>query len=71
MVLNRIGESGYKIPLRTDRFFAVNSKWYFSTREGISIGPFTDKKEATIGLNDFIEYMSITKSKDASRSLFT
>ena len=49
----RNGEAG-AVPMRTDRFFAVNSAWYFATREGASIGPFEDKSEAQKGL-DFIQ----------------
>lgn len=55
----RTGENTVKIPLRTDRFFAVNSSWYFSTREGANIGPFESKTEAQAGLTEFIEFISI------------
>ena len=44
MHANRIGENG-PVPMRTDRFFAVNSAWYFATREGASIGPFDSKDD--------------------------
>lgn len=40
--------------MRTDRFFAVNSAWYFTTREGGSVGPYDSKSAAKSALEDFI-----------------
>ena len=57
--MNRNGELG-AVPMRTDRFFAVNSCWYFDSREGPAIGPYNSKKEAVQGLSDFIEYMKLS-----------
>lgn len=42
---------------RSDRFFCVNSSWYFATREGVSIGPFSTKAEAQRGLIDFLDFV--------------
>lgn len=56
----RNGEHG-DIPMRTDRFFTVNSTWYFSTREGASIGPFENKSEARKGLRDFLDFIHLAK----------
>lgn len=55
----RTGEEDKQVPLRTDRFFAVNSSWYFVTREGISIGPFLTKTDAMNALADFIDFVKI------------
>jgi Domain of unknown function (DUF6316) len=57
---NRIGEVGM-VPMRTDRFFAVNGAWYFATREGASIGPFEGKLEAQTGLSDFIDFIQLAE----------
>ena len=57
-ISNRSGELG-TVPLRTDRFFAVNSTWYFTTREGSSIGPFDTKFDAKKGLNDFVDFVKV------------
>lgn len=57
MTASRAGEMTDKIPLRTDRFFAVNASWFFTTREGSAIGPFDSKNEAKNGLADFIEFI--------------
>jgi hypothetical protein len=58
----RAGETG-PAPMRTDRFFAVNNNWYFSTREGASVGPFGSKTEAKSGLAQFIEFVQLASPK--------
>ena len=58
----RNGESG-SVPMRTDRFFAVNNAWYFATREGASIGPFQDKGTAQHGLTDFMDFIQLAEPR--------
>ena len=70
---NRNGELGV-VPLRTDRFFAVNSAWYFATREGASIGPFESKPDAQKGLTDFVDFVKLAQPRVLSTfysSLYT
>ena len=62
MKLGRIGEGGAP-PMRTDRFFSVNSTWYFATREGASIGPFDDKGDAEKGLSDFVDFIALAEPR--------
>lgn len=62
MERKRDGEQG-AIPMRTDRFFSVNSAWYFATREGASIGPFEDKNEAQQGLRDFLDFIELAEPR--------
>ena len=59
---NRNGELG-AVPLRTDRFFAVNSAWYFATREGASVGPFENKADAQDGLRDFLDFVQLAEPR--------
>ena len=33
--------------------------WYFTTREGKSMGPFDTKEEARQGLSDFLEFLRL------------
>jgi hypothetical protein len=49
--------------MRTDRFFAVNAAWYFTTREGASIGPFASKTDAQGGLADFINFVTVAQPR--------
>ncbi len=51
---NREGERG-SVPFRTDRFFTVAEKWYFSTREGFDSGPYANKLRAEEGLKRFLK----------------
>ena len=52
--MNRTGENG-SAPFRTDRFFSVSDKWYFSTREGFDSGPYANKGRAEEGLKRFLK----------------
>ncbi len=54
MEILRKGESGV-IPFRTGRFFNVETKWYFSSREGTDYGPFDSKQQAEVSLDVFIQ----------------
>lgn len=58
MKINRNGEVG-SIPVRSDRFFNVEHDWYFTTREGCPVGPYTNKGQARTGLNDFLEFLEL------------
>lgn len=69
-ISNRIGELG-AVPIRTDRFFAVNAAWYFSTREGTSIGPFETKSDAKQGLNDFVNFIKVAEPRVLTSFLST
>lgn len=68
-IMPRTSDSTYRIPLRTDRFFAVNTGWFFTTREGADIGPFDTKEEAKKNLSAFIEFISIASSETRDRFL--
>jgi len=62
MEILRKGESG-TIPFRTGRFFTVESKWFFSSREGIDHGPFTSKEQAEISLGIFLDNVMSVETK--------
>lgn len=53
MITNRSGETR-SIPFRSNRFFCSNGTWYFMTREGNQMGPYSDKREAEAELMIFI-----------------
>ncbi len=63
---NRNGELG-SVPVRSDRFFAAQGEWFFSTREGTPMGPFDNKREAHQGLDDFIEFMYLAEPRTLSK----
>jgi len=54
MDMLRKGESGV-IPFRSGRFFNVDTKWYFASREGTDYGPFDSKYDAEVSLDVFIQ----------------
>ena len=54
MELHRKSETG-PVPYRTGRFFCVDSRWYFSTREGIEHGPFDTREKAQQACSNYIK----------------
>lgn len=40
---------------RSDRFFVVSGRWYFTTREGENFGPFGSREEAETRLAQYLE----------------
>ena len=61
--MKRAGESG-RAPFRTNRFFTVSDKWYFSTREGFDSGPYVDKANAEDGLKRFLKVARLIPAAD-------
>ncbi|MGI1678858.1 MAG: DUF6316 family protein [Cellvibrionaceae bacterium] len=39
---------------RSDRFFTIENRWYFITREGQNVGPFESINHARTGVNLFL-----------------
>jgi hypothetical protein len=54
--MNRTGEKGV-LPQRNSRFFKRDAYFYYSTREGIDIGPFDSLHEAETGASAFIDFV--------------
>lgn len=50
----RNGESSKDVKFRVSRLFSVETRWYFSTREGVDKGPFNSRKQAENEINKFI-----------------
>ncbi len=55
--MNRTGENGTNLPSRSNRYFQQGDYWYYSTREGVNIGPFDTLHEAETGASDFIDFI--------------
>jgi hypothetical protein len=43
---HRAGEKPAKRRRSPDRCFQINGSWYFATREGLNVGPYTTKEIA-------------------------
>ncbi len=59
---NRNGEDGTH-PIRNARFFQMENYWYYTTREGVNIGPFDSCHDAEIGVQEFIEFICVADDK--------
>jgi hypothetical protein len=60
--LNRTGEQG-SVPSRHGRYLQKDGYWYYSTREGVDIGPFDSREDAEIGVGEFIEFIQASEPK--------
>jgi hypothetical protein len=47
-----------KIPHRGNRFFKLGDNWYFTTREGFSMGPYDSHELADKGTEDYLAFVS-------------
>ena len=56
----REGESD-KTWFRSDRCFAIDSQWFFATREGPQIGPFTSRQSAVEGVGRYIDSLQLAQ----------
>jgi hypothetical protein len=61
---NRSGEAG-AVPARKGRFLQKDNYWYYSTREGVDIGPFDSREDAEIGVGEFIDFICASEPKVA------
>ena len=53
--LARKGEDIMQVRFRVDRLFAIGTRWYFSTREGIDQGPYQSKENANAAITNYIK----------------
>ncbi len=67
MIDTRTGEQ-QNPPSRRERFFQQDSYWYYTTREGVDIGPFDHKEDAVEGCADFLDFIS-TRDPSFSQTL--
>lgn len=59
---NRAGEEG-EIPNRCDRFYTFENEWFFTTREGSPVGPFSTQESAKSGLTDYLDFLNLASPK--------
>lgn len=59
---NRVGENG-NVPDRNGRFLQKEEYWYYTTREGVDIGPFDSRDDAEIGVGEFIDFICASEPK--------
>jgi hypothetical protein len=59
---NRAGEHG-TIPERSGRFHQKEGYWYYSTREGVDIGPFDSRMDAEVGVNEFVDFICASEPR--------
>ncbi len=60
--VNREGEEG-PVPNRGERFFQLNNDWFFATREGSMVGPYSTRDSAGLGLTDYVDFIRLSKPR--------
>lgn len=63
----RKGEND-SVRFRSERFFHIDGKYFFATREGDEIGPYSSKPEAKRGLERFIIASNAGHGTNVARS---
>ena len=61
-ILNRTGEQG-SVPDRNTRLLQKDRYWYYTTREGVDIGPFDGRNDAEVGVGEFIDFICASEPK--------
>lgn len=61
-ISNRAGEHG-AVPARHGRYLQKEGYWYYSTREGVDIGPFDNRIDAETGVAEFIDFIQASEPK--------
>ncbi len=46
----------HDVPTRSNRFFKLADSWYFTTREGASMGPYDSHAIAEKSVADYVEF---------------
>jgi hypothetical protein len=59
---NRAGEQG-SVPDRSGRFLQKENYWYYTTREGVDIGPFDTRADAEVGVGEFIDFICASEPR--------
>ena len=65
----RQGESA-KHWSRSSRYFSVGGVWFFTTREGIDVGPFESKKEAVAHCRSLVKSLGDKSDRQAFQLVF-
>jgi len=47
--------------VRSNRYFKLSDFWYFTTREGATLGPYDAKEQAEQAASDYIQFVSQAK----------
>jgi len=56
----RTGETSMP-PFRTDRLYQVDGRWYFVTREKTREGPYLNRIDATLGVQQYVSRVSFAR----------
>ena len=58
----RQGDYGAGIRASDDRYFSYDGQWYFTTREGITMGPYDSRAQAIAETDTYIAFIKSARS---------
>jgi hypothetical protein len=64
----RDGETAVDPTERNERFIEKDGYWYYTTREGVDIGPFDERNGAIDGCCEFIDFV-IAENPEFAKTL--
>ncbi len=59
----RQGDSRPSTRESDDRYFALDDNWYFTTREGLVMGPYPSRAQAVAETKNYILFISSAKAR--------
>jgi hypothetical protein len=63
--MNRKTDTDERVHFRSERFFLSQDKWFCTTREGKTLGPFQRRDDAVAALRDYLMELGIRPTADA------
>ena len=54
MTTRRVTDDSERSVFQSDRLFTIDGRWFFSTREKTTLGPFARRNEAEAAVSDYI-----------------
>ncbi|MCK9505100.1 MAG: DUF6316 family protein [Porticoccaceae bacterium] len=59
----RVEDTGHYRQPRNDRYFCLDSRWYFTTREGLIMGPYESRELAAQETQTYIRFVSAANKR--------
>ena len=54
MTIRRVTDNSGRSVFQSDRLFTIDGRWFFSTREATTLGPYAHRTEAEAAVSDYI-----------------
>jgi hypothetical protein len=62
--MNRTTDTDQRTRFRSERFFLSQDRWYCTTREGRTLGPFARRDDAVAALREYLMELGVRPTSD-------